>query len=79
MITEATMYDVLALTKQIDRDAVKFNAFSMALTSVRDAMDASSIADFRRSEQSEFDRHFRSLATLLGYTVSKVETGEEVA
>jgi hypothetical protein len=79
VINEANQYEVMAAAKQIERNAVKFNAFSLALSSVRNAMDASSIADFRKCEQKEFDRHFRSLASLLGYTVSKVEAGEEVA
>jgi hypothetical protein len=72
MITDENQYDVMAAAKQLERNAVKFNAFSLALSSVRNAMDASSIADFRRCEQNDFDHHFRSLAFLLGYSIEKL-------
>lgn len=53
MITEANQYEVMAAAKQIERNAVKFNAFSLALSSVRNAMDASSIACPGATEATE--------------------------
>lgn len=72
MITEANQYEVMALTKQLDRQATRFSAFSIALSIVRSAGDAASVSKTMRAEQYQFDKSFGELATLLGYTVAPV-------
>jgi hypothetical protein len=73
MITEANMYDVMALTTLLNREVDRFNAFSMAMSSVRSPGDIVSVSGYLDAQQKQFDAHFISLASLLGYTVSKVE------
>jgi hypothetical protein len=73
MITEANRYEVVATISRMDRVSVKFSALSLAFQCVCDKHDRASVSRLMEADAYDLHEEFKRLATLLGYTVSKVE------
>lgn len=73
MITEENRNEVTMLLREAETSANKFSALSLAIAGIEDDEAKDSIVNLMVHYASEADRHFKRIATLLGYTVSKVE------
>ncbi|QHW26619.1 hypothetical protein GYN07_20780 [Rhizobium leguminosarum bv. viciae 248] len=79
MITEANRHEVAILFPEAARSANKFSAISLALLGVDDDISRSSLDELRRGYAGEVDTYFNRIASLLGYTVSRVDQVEDAA
>lgn len=73
MITEDNRHEVAALFSEAARISHRFGAISLVLSGIDDETSRASINELLSAYAGEVDAYFRRTATLLGYTVSKVE------